>query len=91
MLLNPTDSTYPKSAPGLLIYTPINFIENVPLGAKDSFDSKLKKNIELGTRRVLLFLLHQMLSLFSKIKLVYVLQINIFGRDYSNLNNLFPR
>ena len=43
MLLNPTDSTYPKSAPGLLIYTPINFIENVPLGAKDSFGSKLKK------------------------------------------------
>ena len=37
------------------------------------------------------FLLHQTLSLFSTINLVYVLEINIFGRDYSNLNNLFPR
>ena len=42
MLLNPTDLPYPKSAPGLLIYTPINVIENEPLGAKDSFGSKLK-------------------------------------------------
>ena len=33
--------------------------------------------------------LHQILSLFSAINLVYVLDINIFGRDYSNLNNLF--
>ena len=37
------------------------------------------------------FLLHQMLSLFSTINLVYVLEINIFGRDYSSLNNLFQR
>ena len=26
-------------------YTPINFIENVPLEAKDSFGTKLKKNL----------------------------------------------
>ena len=35
--------------------------------------------------------LHQILSLFSTIKLAYVLEINIFGKDYSNLNNLFQR
>ena len=35
--------------------------------------------------------LHQILSLFSSINLAYVLEINIFGRDYSNLNNLFQR
>ena len=35
--------------------------------------------------------LHQILSLFSTINLAYVLEINIFGRDYSNLNNLFQR
>ena len=34
------------------------------------------------------YLLHQMLSLFSAINLLYLLKINIFGRDYSNLSNL---
>ena len=29
-----------------------------------------------------------MLSLFSTIRLAYVLKINIFGKDYSNLRNL---
>ena len=33
--------------------------------------------------------LHQIFSLFSTINLAYVLEINVFGRDYSNLNNLF--
>ena len=32
--------------------------------------------------------LHQILSQFSTINLVQALDINIFGRDYSNLNNL---
>ena len=35
--------------------------------------------------------LHQILSLFSTINVAYVMEINIFGRDYSNLNNLFQR
>ena len=34
------------------------------------------------------FLLHQMLPLFSTINLAYVLEINIFGKDYSNLRHL---
>ena len=33
--------------------------------------------------------LHQILSQFSTINLAQVLDINIFGRDYSNLNNLY--
>ena len=37
------------------------------------------------------FLLHQMFSLFSTINRVGVLEINIFSRDYSNLNNLLQR
>ena len=35
------------------------------------------------------FLLHQMLSLFSTINLIFVLETNILGRTYSNLNNIF--
>ena len=35
--------------------------------------------------------LHQMLSQFSTINLAQVLEINVFGRDYSNLNNIFQR
>ena len=34
--------------------------------------------------------LHQILSQFSTINLAQVLSINIFGRDYSNLNNPIP-
>ena len=34
--------------------------------------------------------LHQVLSQFSTINLAQVLDINIFGRDYSNLNNPIP-
>ena len=41
-----------------------------------------------SAKRVLLFLLHQMLLLFSITNLVYVLEINIFERVYSNLKNL---
>ena len=33
--------------------------------------------------------LHQILSLFSTMNLAYVLETNIFGKDYWNLNNLF--
>ena len=46
--------------------------------------------LKRSTKRVL-FLLHQMLSLFATINFVYVLEINIFGEDYSNLNNPFQR
>ena len=35
--------------------------------------------------------LHQILSLFSTINLAYALEINIYGRYYSNLSNLFQR
>ena len=35
--------------------------------------------------------LHQILSLFSTINLAHLLEIGIFGRDYSNFNNLFQR
>ena len=35
--------------------------------------------------------LYQILSLFSTINLAYVLEFKIFGRGYSNLNNLFQR
>ena len=35
--------------------------------------------------------LHQILSQFSTINLAQVLEIIIFGRDYSNLSNLFQR
>ena len=35
--------------------------------------------------------LHQMLSVFSTINLAYILESNIFGRDYWNFNNLFQR
>ena len=31
---------------------------------------------------------HQMLSLFSTVNLAYVPEINIVGRDYSNLRHL---
>ena len=34
------------------------------------------------------FLWHQMLSLFFTLNFAYVLEINIFGRDYSNLRHL---
>ena len=34
--------------------------------------------------------LHQIKSQFSTINLAQVLEINIFGRDYSNLNNPIP-
>ena len=33
-------------------------------------------------------MLDQIMSLFSTINFVYVLEINIFGRDYLNLSNL---
>ena len=67
----------------------LSFIENVHLGAKDSFGSKLKKILvrifffkkKDSAKRVHLFLLHQMLSLFPTINLVYVPEINNFGKD----------
>ena len=34
------------------------------------------------------FFCHQMLSLFSTVNLAYVPEINIVGRDYSNLRHL---
>ena len=34
------------------------------------------------------FLCHQMLSIFSTVNLAYVPEINIVGRDYSNLRHL---
>ena len=64
----------------------LNFIENVHLGAKDSFGNKLKKIqggiifLKMQCQKSPSFLLHQMLSLFSTIYFVYVFEINIFGR-----------
>ena len=34
------------------------------------------------------FLLHQMLTLFSTINLAFLLETNIFGRDYLNLRHM---
>ena len=73
-----------------LNYIRINFIENVPERAKDSFYPRNIIFMKCSTKRVL-FLLYQMLPLFSTINLVYVLEINIFGRDYLNLNNHFQK
>ena len=61
-------------------------IENVQLETKDSFGTKRKKSLvgyflkTFSTKRAL-FLLHQMLSLFSAINPVYVLGIHVFARD----------
>ena len=63
------------------------FIENGPLGAKNSFGTKSKEILgtifvwKISCQKNPSFLLHQMLSLFSTINLVYVPEINIFGRD----------
>ena len=82
----------------LLNYTSINFIENVLLGAKDTFGTKFKKkknprqdSFFKMQRQKKLFLVYQTLFLFSAINLVYVLEINIFGRDYSTLNLQYIR
>ena len=37
------------------------------------------------------YLKWKLFNLFSMINLAYVLEINEFRRDYSNLNNLFQR
>ena len=64
----------------------LDFIENVHLGAKNSFGAKFEKTpgriffLKMYCQKSP-FLLHQMLSIFSTINLVYVLEINIFGRD----------
>ena len=63
-----------------LNYTSISFVENMPQDANYSFGTKLKQNprqdISLKCSAKSLFLLHQILSLFSTINLVYVLNIN---------------
>ena len=70
------------------LHLPSELIENVQLEVKDSFGTKLKKNPrqdiffkKLQCQKSPSFLLHQMLSLFSTVNLVYVLGINIFRRD----------
>ena len=66
---------------------PYNFFENVLLGAKYSFGRVFfqKSLVPKDSFFVASDVVH---ILYNK---PYVLEINIFGRYYSNLNNLFQR
>ena len=62
---------YVKNFIGSLNCTPINFTENVPFGANNSFGTKLKKTqvgyfLKRCSAKKVLFLLHEVLSLFFK-------------------------
>ena len=66
----------------------INFLSSVVFVYWCSFVTIFKcRNLSLITLFSKCIKLHQILSQFSTINLAQALGINIFGRDYSNLNN----